>query len=76
MKHIFIVFLALFSIPIRAQQKEVFSIGPVHANPGEKATGKLIVENGIDEGSFIPITIIHGKRKGPVLTLSAGVHGT
>ena len=76
MKRIFIVCLVLSSFVMNAQDKEVFSIESIRARPGEKVTGKVIVEEGIDAGSFIPITIIYGTKPGPVLTLSAGVHGT
>lgn len=76
MKRIIIVFLAFSSVFINAQDKEVFSIGSINAYPGEKVTGKLIVEDGIDKGSFIPISIISGEKPGPVLTLNAGIHGT
>ena len=76
MKRIIIVLLALFSVTIYAQEKKIFSIGTIQASPGEKVSGKLIVEEGIDKGSFIPITIIHGTKPGPVLTLNAGIHGT
>jgi len=76
MKRIINVFLLLYSVVLCAQDQKVFSIGSIHANPGEKVSGKLIVAEGIDTGSFIPVTIIHGKKPGPVLTLNAGLHGT
>jgi len=76
MKRIVIVFFLLSFVVGRAQAQEVFSIGSLNANPGEKASGKLIVEKGIDEGTFIPITIINGANPGPVLSMTAGVHGT
>ncbi len=76
MKRIIIFILVFSSVVVNAQDKEIFSIGSIQANPGEKVTGKLIVEKGIDEGTFIPITIIHGQNPGPVLTLTAGIHGT
>jgi predicted deacylase len=34
------------------------------------------VPDGVDRGTFIPITIVHGARPGPVLALVAGVHGS
>lgn len=75
MKRIIIVFLALFHVVLLYPQ-EVFSIESIHANPGEKVSGKLIIKEGIDEGTFIPLTIINGKNPGPVLSLTAGMHGT
>lgn len=61
---------------ISAQNVNTFTIGPIEAEQGEKATGSLIVQKGIDDGTFIPITVINGEKPGPVLTLVAGVHGT
>ena len=76
MKRIFIVCLLLYSVATYAQENAVFSIGSIHAYPGEKVSGKLIVEEGIDNGTFVPFSIIHGAHPGPVLTLNAGLHGT
>ncbi|WP_054721657.1 succinylglutamate desuccinylase/aspartoacylase domain-containing protein [Marinifilum fragile] len=59
-----------------AQKNETFSIGTIEAKSGEKVSASLVVEKGIDEGTFIPRTIINGASPGPVLTLFAGVHGT
>ncbi len=63
-------------ISLNAQMNKPFSIRSVVAQPGEKASGMLIVEDAIDKGTIIPITIINGKKPGPVLTVFAGVHGT
>ena len=73
-----VAFLLLFtsSQDIHAQENKQFAIGDLIAVPGQKVTGKLIVEKGSDAGSFIPISIIYGEKPGPVLTLNAGIHGT
>ena len=73
-----IAFLLLFtsSQDIHAQETEQFAIGDLIAVPGQKVTGTLIVEEGSDAGSYIPISIIRGEKPGPVLTLNAGIHGT
>jgi uncharacterized protein len=53
-----------------------FAIGPVTAAPGTAASGTLTVPASAgDEGTTIPISIVHGTRPGPVLALTAGVHG-
>lgn len=52
-----------------------FRVGPVAAAPGSAASGYLEVPRGVDEGTRIPITVIQGTQKGPVLALLAGVHG-
>jgi len=44
--------------------------------PWEKISGILEVPKGIDQGTIIPVSIINGKKPGPVLTLIAGMHGT
>ncbi len=71
-------FILLFASlqKVQAQETEQFAIGDLVAVPGQKVTGKLIVEKGSDAGSFIPISIIAGEKPGPVLTLNAGIHGT
>lgn len=57
------------------QAQQPFAIGPLTAGPGEVAHGSLVVPDGIDPGTTIPITVVHGASPGPVLVLVAGVHG-
>ena len=77
MKRIIIVLLTLVPVvPLFSQEGEAFTIGTVTANCGEIASGKLVIEKGIDNGTFVPFSIIHGAQPGPVLTLNAGLHGT
>ena len=53
-----------------------FAVGPVRAMPGASAAGSLDVPaHGNEPGTHIPITILHGRSRGPVLALVAGVHG-
>lgn len=53
-----------------------FTVGPVTAAPGTVASGDLAVApRAGDDGTTIPITIVHGARPGPVLALVAGMHG-
>jgi predicted deacylase len=47
----------------------------VTAIAGQKASGFLEVPAGVDEGTRIPITVLHGTHTGPVLALIAGTHG-
>jgi predicted deacylase len=58
-----------------AQPRGNFTVGPVIARPGEKASGSIQVPSAKDEGTTIPVTIAHGRRPGPVLALIAGNHG-
>jgi len=57
-------------------QPAPFTVGPVTAGPGTMVSGTLQVPAlGGDQGTTIPITVAHGARPGPVLALTAGVHG-
>ena len=66
--------LLLLAASARAQQP--FTVGPVTAAPGTIASGELAVAARTgDQGTTIPISVINGARPGPVLALTAGVHG-
>ena len=52
-----------------------FVVGTVEALRGHQSSGYLSVPQGIDDGTKIPITIVHGADDGPVLALIAGTHG-
>ena len=73
------LFLMLFqmSFVIDGYAQDVLTVGEVTAHPGEKASGFIRV-NGDDGGidASIPVTLIRGKRPGPVLALLAGIHGS
>jgi hypothetical protein len=56
-------------------QRSSFSVGSITAAPGSKASGWLEIPKGVDEGTRIPVTVIHGAKRGPVLALIAGTHG-
>ncbi|MFC1499849.1 M14 family metallopeptidase [Candidatus Zixiibacteriota bacterium] len=66
------ILLSILAVHVQGQ---VFSAGPVMADRGEKASGYIIITEGVDEGTTIPISVIHGSKPGPVLALIAGVHG-
>lgn len=53
-------------VPFEFQDKQV--------NPGTKAHFTVSVSDENHE-TFIPITVFHGKEEGPVLGITAGVHG-
>ena len=61
--------------PAAAQGSDSFTVGPLTARRGERVSGIVEVPSGVDEGTQIPITVIHGREEGPVLALIAGVHG-
>jgi hypothetical protein len=60
----------------QARAQTPFTVGPLSAAPGTTASGQLeVAARGSDQGTTIPVSIIHGSRPGPVLALTAGVHG-
>lgn len=54
---------------------EPFRVGPLSAERGETLSGTIAIPKGVDEGTELPVTIIHGAGSGPVLSLIAGNHG-
>ena len=70
------VALIVLLASVTSQAQQSFTIGPVTASPGTTASGTLDVPaRGGDPGTTIPISLIHGAKPGPVLALTAGVHG-
>jgi len=67
--------VCLLTVQITAQTRGAFTVGPVTAQPGEKASGMIQVPKGKDEETQIPVSVIHGANPGPVLALVAGNHG-
>ena len=65
----------LLAGPVAADETSAFAFGPLVAAPGELVSGYLEVPAGSDEGTRIPISVIRGRRDGPVLALIAGTHG-
>jgi uncharacterized protein len=67
----------LISFPLFVQaQVPSFSIGTATAAPGQKSTGYLEVPAGVDAATNIPVIVINGEKRGPVLALVSGAHGT
>jgi uncharacterized protein len=63
--------------PLLAQAQALsFSIGTASASPGQKSTGYLEVPAGIDAATNIPVIVINGQKRGPILALVSGAHGT
>jgi hypothetical protein len=50
-------------------------VGSASAARGEAASGWIEVPDGIDKGTRIPVSVVHGARPGHVLALVAGTHG-
>ena len=70
------LFLLVVSGIGSAYPQGAFSVGSATALPGERANGYIDVPKGQDEGTQIPVIVIHGAKPGPVLALVAGLHGT
>lgn len=69
--------LSLVTAAATAQQEAArFQIGDVAAERGQIVSGRISVPSGTDGETFIPISIAHGARSGPVLALIAGIHGS
>jgi len=47
-----------------------FTIGNITTAPGKMESGYLQVPGKEEQGTFIPVTVIHGSKKGKVLALS------
>lgn len=63
------------SVLFAFEQNKPFVIGDLTVEPGEMKSSSLIVPEKDGVGTFIPITVINGSKKGKVLALTAGVHG-
>ncbi len=70
---LFIVLIVLFNISAFGQ---TLNVGEISAKPGERTDGFIIVPEGSDGDEVkIPVTVINGTKKGPVLALTAAIHG-
>ena len=58
------------------QTPQPFAVNTITAAPGTTVSGTLSVPaRPGDEGTTIPVSVIHGTTDGPVLALIAGTHG-
>jgi hypothetical protein len=71
----FLLILGLTLFSWSLERNDTFTVGDLKVAPGETKAGYLSVPEKDNIGSFIPITIINGIKKGKVLALVAGVHG-
>src|SRR6202008_4888946 len=65
----------LFPLFVQAQALP-FAAATATAAPGQKSTGYLEVPAGLDAATNIPVIVINGEKRGPVLALVSGAHGT
>ena len=54
-----------------------FEFAELVVRPGEMVQSEITINpaNG-DKGSFIQVAMLHGYQEGPVLSLTAGIHGS
>ncbi|MCP4727068.1 MAG: hypothetical protein GY863_18660, partial [bacterium] len=71
-----IIFSLCLALAAGVYAQNRLTVGGVSAAPGEKKSGFLVVPAGDDAPEVkIPITVVNGTGSGPVLALTAGVHG-
>jgi len=67
--------VAFLAADAAATPREALRVGEVVAAAGQQASGYLLVPDGVDPGTKIPVSVFHGAKPGPVLALIAGTHG-
>jgi predicted deacylase len=72
----FTVFLALVFAWCGTVPAADLTVGTATASSGRKATGFLRVPAAADPATDIPVIVVNGAKRGPVLALVAGSHGT
>lgn len=76
MRRILLLLCLVIAAPRWAEAQNPFTVGPVTAAPGTTASGTIaIAARAGDDGTTLPVSVIHGAKPGPVLALIAGVHG-
>jgi hypothetical protein len=76
LRHVFAALALAAMMPSLLAAQAPFTIDRVTARPGTTVSGELTVApRGAEPGTTIPFTIINGAKPGPVLALTAGVHG-
>lgn len=71
-----LLFLFILLIANPALCQEMLTVGGVTCSSGELKSGFINVPAGSDGPEIrIPITVVNGNKKGPVLALTAGIHG-
>ncbi len=69
-----LLFLAL-AASVSAQPRAPFVIAGRTVPAGTRVDVEIVVPAGADPATVVPVTVFHGASDGPVLALTAGVHG-
>lgn len=75
MKHLLAAIFLLAAAAAPALARDPLAVGSVTASAGQKVSGWIDVPRGVDDGTKIPVSVVHGAKDGPVLALIAGTHG-
>ncbi len=71
-----VLLFIVFFIPGNLLAQSTYTLGDLKASPGESVSGYLKVPAGNNSsGIEIPVSILNGTKPGPVLAITAGVHG-
>lgn len=73
--HVLAILLAVLALSCSIAPAQTFQVGSLQVPPGQKMSGNLAIPPGTDGDTQIPVTIINGAARGPVLALVAGNHG-
>jgi hypothetical protein len=76
MKQILAILCGALMIAGAQDVHPTFTVGTATATRGQKALGVLKVPAGSDGGYDMPVAVIHGARRGAVLAVASGAHGT
>lgn len=69
------VVMVFLGLSCGAHARDLAQLGPLHASAGEPVSGYLEVAALGDNGARIPVSLVRGAGRGPVLALVAGTHG-
>ena len=58
----------------RMSDREPVTVGPLHAEPGNRVTGLVSIDLG-ETVVEVPVVIVHGAQPGPRVSVTAGIHG-
>jgi predicted deacylase len=69
-----LLFVALATVALQA--RDPFTMAGRSIAPGQRLDFDLAIPAGAaDPATYIPVTVLHGAEPGPVLALTAGIHG-
>jgi predicted deacylase len=71
-----VVVAVLAAQPSFAAAPGPLRVGEIVAQPGQQASGWLVVPDAVDPGTRIPVSLFNGAKPGPLLALIAGTHGS